>query len=80
MPARAAFILSQNATNPINPIMEIRYKLDEVIPPTTTWSSTNGVGDPDHNWTNLVISVDGAESELARSIYCGEQDFEGEIP
>jgi hypothetical protein len=56
------------------------YRLDEVIPPTTIWSSSNGMGDPDHNWTYVVIAVDGSENELARSNYCGEWDFEEEIP
>jgi hypothetical protein len=56
------------------------FKLDGVIPPTTTWSSLAGVGDPDHNWTYLVMAVDGSENELARSNRAGEHDFEADIP
>jgi hypothetical protein len=47
---------------------------------TTTWSSSAGVGDPDHNWTYLVVAIDDSENELARSNYGGEHDFEGDIP
>jgi hypothetical protein len=47
---------------------------------TTTWSSPNGIADPDNNWTYLVIAVDGSESELARSNRAGEHDFDCEIP
>jgi hypothetical protein len=56
------------------------YKLDEVVPPNTTWSSSAGVGDPDHNWTYLVIAVDRSENELARSNSAGEYDFQMDIP
>jgi hypothetical protein len=56
------------------------YKLDEVIPPTTIWSSTNGIGDPDHNWTYLIIAVDDSEMELARTNRAGEHDFDTGIP
>jgi hypothetical protein len=56
------------------------YKLDEVVPSTTTWSSSNGIGDPDHNWTYLVIAVDETEAELARSNRVGEHDFDCEVP
>jgi hypothetical protein len=56
------------------------FKLDEVVPPTATWSSSAGVGDPDHNWTYLVMAVDETETELARSNRAGEHDFGMEIP
>jgi hypothetical protein len=56
------------------------YKVDEVFPPTTTWSSPSGIGDHSHNWTYLVIAVDETETELARSNRVGEHDFEGDIP
>jgi hypothetical protein len=42
---------------------------------TTTWSSANGVGDPDHNWTYLVVAVDQTGQELCRSDRFGEHDF-----
>jgi len=41
---------------------------------TTTWSSSSGVGDPDHNWTYLVVAVDGSEQELNQSNRFGEYD------
>jgi hypothetical protein len=47
---------------------------------TTTWSSPNGIGDPDNNWTYLVIAMDATEAELARSNRFGEHDFDCEIP
>jgi hypothetical protein len=57
-----------------------QYRLDEVLPPSNTWSSTNGSTDPDHNWTYLVIAVDETEAELARSNRVGEHDFDTDIP
>ena len=46
----------------------------------TTWSSTNGVGDPNNNWTYLVVALNPSSEEIARSNLCGEHDFEGDIP
>ena len=40
-----------------------------------TWSSAIGIGDPNANWTYLVLAVDNAEQELRRSNRVGEQDF-----
>jgi len=57
-----------------------QYRLDVVPPGTTTWSSTNGVGDPIANWTYLIIAVDGLGQEMARSNRAGEHDFEADIP
>jgi hypothetical protein len=45
----------------------------------TSWSSSNGVGDPDNNWTYLVVAVNASNEELARSNHCGEHDFEANI-
>jgi hypothetical protein len=47
---------------------------------TTTWTSANGVGDPDHNWTYLVVAVDASEQELCRSDRFGEHDFDVGVP
>lgn len=47
---------------------------------TTTWSSANGIAEPDNNWTYLVIAVDETEAELARSNRVGEHDFATDIP
>ncbi len=41
-----------------------------------TWSSANGVGDPDHNWSYLVMAVNASEQELSRSNRFGEHDFD----
>jgi hypothetical protein len=46
----------------------------------TSWSCANGVGDPDHNWTYLVVAVDGAGQELGRTNYFGEHDFHTDAP
>ncbi|MCU0611567.1 MAG: integrin alpha [Candidatus Eisenbacteria bacterium] len=50
-----------------------------VHPPTTVWSSPNGIGDPSANWTYLVMAVDATEQELTRSNRVGEEDFAGDI-
>jgi hypothetical protein len=42
---------------------------------TLTWSTPAGVGDPDSNWSNLVLPVDAAEQELCRSNRAGEHTF-----
>ncbi len=44
------------------------------------WSSMYGVGDPDSNWTYLVIASDMYGQELCRSNRYGEFDFEKDIP
>ena len=56
------------------------YRVDQLTSATTTWSSSNGIGDPDNNWTYLILAVDENEMELARSNRVGEHDFEGDIP
>ena len=43
------------------------------------WSSTNGIGDPDNNWTYLVIAMDGENVELSQSNRVGEFDYEGAV-
>ena len=45
----------------------------------TTWSSANGIGDADHNWTYLVRAVGILGQELLQSNRIGEFDFETEI-
>lgn len=52
-----------------------QHRLAVVTPPTTGWSSPNGVGVPDTNWTYLVVAVDPSEAELRRSNRFGEHDF-----
>jgi hypothetical protein len=55
-------------------------RLDVLPSGSATWSNSSGVGDPEANWTYLVIAVDATESELARSNRAGEQDYAGDIP
>ena len=52
------------------------YRLDVLSPDITSWSSPNGIGNPNENWTYLVIAVDDAESEITHSNRAGEQDFD----
>jgi hypothetical protein len=52
-----------------------QYRLVVVPPGTTTWSSSNGIGDPTCNWTYLVVAVDSGDQEMARSNRFGEHDF-----
>jgi len=53
----------------------------EVIPQTTTsWIAPGSPGDPDHNWTYMILAVDGGEQELIRSIRLGEFDSGLDIP
>ena len=59
---------------------EYQHRLVVLSSGTTTWISPNGIGDPDHNWTYLVIAVDETETELARSNRVGEHDFDTDIP
>jgi hypothetical protein len=56
------------------------HRVAVVAPPATTWSSANGIGDPDANWTYLVMAVTTTEQVLAISNRVGEQDYGCEIP
>jgi hypothetical protein len=56
------------------------YRLTVLPSGTTTWSSADGVSDPDHNWTYLVLAVDAADQEMARSNRFGEFDFDVSSP
>ncbi len=51
------------------------HRLAVVSPLVLTWTSPNGIGDPDSNWTYLTIAADAAAQELCRSNRVGEQDF-----
>ena len=50
-------------------------RLDVVTPPTNSWVSTNGIGDPDHNWSYIILAIDALENELARSNAAGTVAF-----
>jgi hypothetical protein len=47
---------------------------------TTTWSTPSGIGDPDHDFSYMVIAVDGSQLELTRSNRVGEFDFSVSVP
>jgi hypothetical protein len=47
---------------------------------TTTWATSVAVQDPAHNWTYLVVSVDGAEQILCVTNRVGEFDFSTDAP
>lgn len=46
-----------------------------VAAPTLTWATNVGIGDIANNWTYVVVAVDAAGLELARTNYTGEHDF-----
>lgn len=41
------------------------HRLEVILPPTTTWSSSNGIGNPRATWIFLVMAVNTSEQELA---------------
>ncbi len=49
------------------------YILDPLV---THYSTSEGIGDPESNWTYLVIAVDDQYQEIARSNRVGEWDWE----
>jgi hypothetical protein len=51
------------------------YRLVVLPSGTTTWSTSSGIGDPDHNWTYLVAAVDATDQVLFTSNRFGEHDF-----
>ena len=42
----------------------------------TTWSSSQGIGDPDSDWSYIIFAVDTQERILARSNRCGEIEYQ----
>ncbi len=56
------------------------HRLAELPVETTTWTSPNGVGGPDHNWTYMVLAVNSLGVELCRSNRFGEHDFRTDVP
>ncbi len=51
------------------------HRQAEILPPTTTWTSPNGVAAPDHNWTYMVVAVNAWEQELLRTTRVAEFDY-----
>jgi parallel beta-helix repeat protein len=56
------------------------YRLTTLPSGTTTWSSSNGIGDVANNWTYMVIAVDASDQEITRSNRFGEHDFDLDNP
>ncbi len=56
------------------------HRLTMLFPGVTSWSTSNGVGDPSANWCYLVVAVDGAQQELTTSNRVGEHDFSLSTP
>jgi hypothetical protein len=56
------------------------YRLTTLSSGTTTWSSSNGVGDTANNWSYMVIAVDASDQEIIRSNRFGEHDFDLDTP
>jgi hypothetical protein len=56
------------------------YRLAALPAGTTMWSSSFGVGNPNHNWTYLVIAVSDFFQEMSRSNRFGEFDFQANTP
>jgi hypothetical protein len=52
-----------------------QHRLVVLSPLSWTWSSPTGVGDPNDNWTYLVLAVDATEQVLGQSNRVGEHDF-----
>jgi len=55
------------------------HRLIEILPPTTTWSSPNGIEDCEHNWSYMVVAVNDSDQEMRRSNHYMELDFEADI-
>ncbi len=51
------------------------HRLAVLSSPVRPWPTGNGVGDPDSNWTYLVVAVAAGEQEVGRSNRFGEHDF-----
>jgi hypothetical protein len=47
---------------------------------TTTWSTPNGIGDPNSNWTYRVLALDASSEVLTMSGRTGEFDFDAAVP
>jgi hypothetical protein len=56
------------------------HRLGMLSPLFRTRSSANGVGDPNANWTYMVLAVDGAEQVRGLSNRVGEHDFAAARP
>ncbi len=61
-------------------VPQYENRLAVLAPTTTTWLTDNGIGNPEMDWTFLVIAVNGIGEELLRSGRVGESEFVSAIP
>jgi hypothetical protein len=54
--------------------MPWQYRRDDIPAGTTTWSSPDGIGDPDHNWTYQVVAIDASLQDISRTNRFSEHD------
>ena len=59
---------------------DFEYRLAVLPGTTTTWQTTNGIGDPAYNWAYIILAADAAGLEIARSNRIGEFDFDASVP
>ena len=74
-PATSYWVYGASNDAYFDPQVESPFAFRQAVTAETTWSSDSGIGDPDTNWTYLVIAVDGADNEIGRSNRIGEHDF-----
>lgn len=56
-----------------------QHRLVVLLPPSTSWVSPNGISDPLHNWSYLVVAAGAFGEELCASSRVGEFDYGLEI-
>ncbi|MCU0612806.1 MAG: hypothetical protein MUE60_13590, partial [Candidatus Eisenbacteria bacterium] len=56
------------------------HRIETLDGSAVAWSTDAAPGDPDSNWTYMIIAVDAAGQELARSNRAGEFDYAASIP
>jgi photosystem II stability/assembly factor-like uncharacterized protein len=64
------------------PVVVSPYTFRVAVEPygTTVCFMPNGIGDPDYNWSYLLVAVNADERELGRSNRWGEHDFDVSTP
>ncbi|MBN1425715.1 hypothetical protein JXA88_14265 [Candidatus Fermentibacteria bacterium] len=82
-PQAAAYWVYGAANHPHfspGPAPGYEYRLTVLPPDATSWITTDSPGNPLYDWTYLILAMDGANGEVARSVRVGEGDFELTIP
>jgi len=68
----APFFLPDLGPNHVN-------RVGVVQPPTTNWSTTMGVNNPDDNYTFMVLAVNPQSQVMWQSLRLGEFEFEADV-